>query len=162
MADFSYYIDQHVCVVQIKGPITLETIPEISAEMKPLIEEIKKGQLQGIVMDCKQVKTIDSAGFGGICAKFIAVKKAGKKLRVVNLSETTKSFFEVCELSQTFETHRSVAALVQSMTPRAETFKIPEQIGNWKPSEKKTPPPEKSLKGFGEDLKTVILKPQHW
>ena len=151
MADISYYIDQQVCVIQIKGQIINRTIASISEEMKPLIEEVKNGQWYGIIMDCRQVNTIDSAGFGGICAMYLTLKKVGKKLRVANLSENTRRFFDTSKLTQAFETHKSVAALIQSMAPRFVALNNSAPTENWRSLPEDQQPGEKTLKDFSEN-----------
>ena len=150
MEDFSYYIEQKVGVVLIRGKVIMHTIDQINKDLEPLIKDVKTGTLNGIIIDFKHVEDIDSAGFGAICGKFLSLKKIGKKLCVVHLSKNVQNFFDKLELSKAFYTNKSLPVLIESMGQRFEKS-MSRSNDSWSPVMDADQPQEKSLRDFVEN-----------
>jgi anti-sigma B factor antagonist len=80
------------------GRVVSDTAPILQQEVRALIAESKI-----IVLDLTDVSYMDSSGLGALVGLYISAKRAGKQLRLVNLSDRIKELLRVTNLLSVFE-----------------------------------------------------------
>ena len=80
------------------GRVVSETVPVLQREVRPLIERFKT-----IVLDLTNVSYMDSSGLGALVGLFVSAKRAGKQLKLVNLSARIQELLRLTSLLNVFE-----------------------------------------------------------
>jgi anti-sigma B factor antagonist len=69
-------------------------------EVRPLIEQYKT-----IVLDLTDVSYMDSSGLGALVGLFVSAKRAGKQLKLINLSARIQDLLRLTNLLSVFEVY---------------------------------------------------------
>ena len=91
----SHRIDKQICIVSAPATMTLNDPPRLKEYLLPLVED---PEINGFIINCKSLYSIDSYGIGSIVSLFKAVREKGRKFALTNLSERQMSIFEATRL----------------------------------------------------------------
>jgi anti-anti-sigma factor len=80
------------------GKVVSDTVPVMQQEVRPLIEQYKT-----IVLDLTDVSYMDSSGLGALVGLFVSAKRAGKQLKLINLSARIQDLLRLTNLLSVFE-----------------------------------------------------------
>lgn len=84
--------------VLCNGRVVSETVPILQQEVRPLI-----AQFNTIVLDLTSVSYMDSSGLGALVGLFVSAKRAGKQLKLLNLSARVQELLRLTTLLNVFE-----------------------------------------------------------
>jgi len=105
-----------VTVVSLDGRIVLgEESSALREKVKALLAEGKKK----LVLDMKNVTTIDSSGLGALVAAHSSATTAGASLRLSSLSERSNQLLQMTKLLTVFEVSKTEADAVSSFSKSA-------------------------------------------
>lgn len=79
-----------------------------------------------IVVDLREVSTIDSGGVGSLVAKLLSARRAGGDLRLAQVTDRTRRVLEITKLLNVFHVFDSPDAAVRSFA--AEVPRLPAGI----------------------------------
>ena len=85
----------NVLVLSISGNIVLEDTTKLKEHVEQYIED---ATLAGMIINCADVKFIDSSGLGLIVSIFKTLKKMEKKFALTALSDRTMEIFTLTKL----------------------------------------------------------------
>lgn len=85
-------------VVKCSGRLTTDAADKFKAEAKRLIE-----RSTSLVLDCKELSYIDSAGVGSLVAIYTSAQKAQCDFRLLNLSQRVLDLFHITNLDKVFQ-----------------------------------------------------------
>jgi anti-anti-sigma factor len=80
-----------------QGRVVSDTVPILQGEVRRLIAQYKF-----IVLDLSDVGYMDSSGLGALVGLYISAKRAGKQLRLVNLSDRIQELLRLTNLLNVF------------------------------------------------------------
>ncbi len=80
------------------GKVVTDTTKILQDEVRGLI-----AQFNIIVLDLTDVSYMDSSGLGALVGLYVSAKRAGKQLRLVNLSDRIMELLRVSKLISVFE-----------------------------------------------------------
>ncbi len=84
-------------IISISGNIVLED----TAKLKEFVEQyIEESTLAGIIINCNDVKFIDSSGLGLIVSIYKTLKSMGKKFALTGLHDSTMEIFTLTKLDK--------------------------------------------------------------
>ena len=86
--------------VRCSGRITMENADQLRDSARKLIAENKR-----LVLDFSDVSYLDSSGLGMIVGVYISAKKAGRQLKLINLSPRVKEIFTLTRLDEALAGH---------------------------------------------------------
>jgi len=105
-----------VIVVDVTGKIALgETSANLHQELRELINSGKKD----ILLNLKDVTTIDSSGLGTLVASYTTAEKSGGTMKLVNLTDRATELMTITKLYTVFEIFDDERAALNSF-PKAE------------------------------------------
>ncbi len=105
-----------IAVLALNGRIVLgEETVALREKVKSLLGEGKKN----ILLDLKNVSTIDSSGLGALVAVHSSAKSSGANLRLCNLGSRTNELLQMTRLLTVFEVSNSEADAVNAMSKAA-------------------------------------------
>jgi anti-anti-sigma factor len=81
-------------VVHCQGRITSNTIGQLQSTVRGLLPDTK-----AIAIDLTDVNFMDSMGIGAVVGLYVSAKRAGSKLRVINLNQRIKDLFSITHLT---------------------------------------------------------------
>lgn len=81
-------------VIYCRGRITSNTIHVLQNAVRPIVPDTKS-----IVIDLTEVTFMDSMGLGTLVGLYISAKRAGSRLRTVNLNARIKELFSITHLA---------------------------------------------------------------
>ena len=93
-------------IVRCSGKINSETAGLLTSTARNLILETKV-----LVLDFTNVSYVDSSGLGGIMGLYVSAKRAGCKLKVINLNQRIKELFSITRLAPLFEGHEDMLGM---------------------------------------------------
>ena len=105
----STHIAPDESIVTCSGRITSNTVSSLQNVVRGLLPRVK-----AIAIDLTDVTFMDSMGLGALVGLYISAKRAGTKLRVINLNQRIKELFTITHLA---------AVLVEGRDP--ETITLP-------------------------------------
>ncbi len=82
------------------GRVVSDTTLILQNEVRQLIHQ---PEFKTIILDLSDVNYMDSSGIGALVGLFVTSKRAGKKLRLINLKERIKDLLRVSNLLNIFE-----------------------------------------------------------
>jgi|SRR5579863_7991840 len=85
-------------IVQCKGRLTMEHSDAMKTHVRNLLPAKKR-----IILDLNEVSRMDSAGLGAIVAVYIAAKKGGCELVLINYNKSIKDLLGLTNLLAVFE-----------------------------------------------------------
>jgi anti-anti-sigma factor len=80
------------------GRLVSDTAPILQSEVRAMI-----AQAGTVVLDLTDIQYMDSSGLGALVGIYVSAKRAGKKLRLINLSERLQELLRVSKLLGVFE-----------------------------------------------------------
>lgn len=80
------------------GKIVANTAATLQKEVRRLIPEFKT-----IVLDLTDVSYMDSSGLGSLVGLYVSAKRAGKQLKLINLSDRVRDMLRITNLLSVFE-----------------------------------------------------------
>jgi anti-sigma B factor antagonist len=102
-----------VAVLALDGRIVLgEETNALREKVKNLLSQGKKK----LVLDMKNVTTIDSSGLGALVAAYSSAKSGGAMLRLSNLGSHLNQLLQVTKLLTVFEVSNTEADAVRSFS----------------------------------------------
>ena len=105
-----------VTVLDLWGQITIGDASEtLRAKIKELIEHGHKR----VLLHLGGVHQVDSSGLGSLVAAYMALKKSGGDLKLVQLSERLEDLMVITKLLTVFDTYKDEAVAIESFHPRA-------------------------------------------
>jgi anti-sigma B factor antagonist len=81
-------------ILHCHGRVTSSTLSTLQTAVRALLPDTK-----AIVVDLTDVSFMDSMGLGSLVGLYISAKKAGSRLRVVNLNQRIKELFSITHLA---------------------------------------------------------------
>jgi anti-sigma B factor antagonist len=81
------------------GRVVSETATILHVEIRDLIAQAPKT----IVLDLTDVKYMDSSGLGVLVGLYVSAKRAGKQLKLINLSSRVQELLRLTNLLRVFE-----------------------------------------------------------
>jgi anti-anti-sigma factor len=85
-------------VVRCTGWLTMESAPQLKAEVKGLIASQKR-----VILDLLEVVQMDSSGLGALVALYISAKKDACEFQIVNMSKPIRDLLSLSNLLLLFE-----------------------------------------------------------
>jgi anti-anti-sigma factor len=85
-------------VVRCTGRLTMESAPQLKAEVKSLIAQKKR-----VILDLHEVVQMDSSGLGALVALYISAKGATCEFQVMNMSRAIRDLLSLSNLLLLFE-----------------------------------------------------------
>ena len=80
------------------GKVASDTVQILQREIRPMIDQSKT-----VVLDLTDVNYMDSSGLGALVGLFISAKRAGKQLKLINLSARIQELLRITNLLGVFE-----------------------------------------------------------
>ena len=100
-----------VTVLDLWGQITIgDACETLRAKIKELID---KGRTR-VVLHLGGVHQVDSCGLGSLVAVYMAIKKAGGDLKLLQLSQRLEDLMVMTKLVTVFDTYNDEAAALES------------------------------------------------
>lgn len=95
-----------VYILSIDGTLDTRTVPEFSESLTNYINEGKTK----LILDCKDLKFISSAGLGTLVGAIEDIEEKDEKgfIKICNLSEEIFDVFEMMGFSELFEIYNSL------------------------------------------------------
>lgn len=90
------------------------TLGEESSRLRDAVREIILKGSKRIIVNLGEVSYIDSAGLGELVSAFIAVKKAGGELKLMNVTKRISDLLVITKLVTVFEVNDNETAAVSS------------------------------------------------
>ncbi len=84
--------------VQLYGEVDIYNADSLKSEVHSLIDE----KAADIVLDCTNLKYIDSTGLGVLVSTLKKVKQAGKSIQIINLKPYINKIFTLTGLDKIF------------------------------------------------------------
>lgn len=81
-------------ILHCQGRITSNTLETLQASVRALLPQTK-----AIAVDLTNVNFMDSMGIGALVGLYISAKRAGSKMRVINLNQRIKELFSITHLA---------------------------------------------------------------
>jgi anti-sigma B factor antagonist len=109
-------IEKHGAVTAVTLPcprLDINNATELTEALAPVLAESSS-----VVMDLREVKFIDSSGFGVILSTRMTVKGAGGDLKISGAASQVKVLFEFTRLHRVFEFYDSVADAVEAFSAK--------------------------------------------
>jgi anti-sigma B factor antagonist len=80
------------------GKVIAETTPILRDEVRRVLAESGT-----VVLDLTDVSYLDSSGLGALVGLYASAKRAGKQLKLINLSDRIKELLRITKLLSVFE-----------------------------------------------------------
>jgi anti-anti-sigma factor len=80
------------------GRMIAETVPILQGKVRVAIAEFKT-----VVLDLTDVQYVDSSGLGALVGLYVSAKRAGKQLKLINLSDRVLELLRLTKLLGVFE-----------------------------------------------------------
>ena len=100
----------NVVIIAISGNIVLEDTAKLKEKIEIYIEE---KSIEAIVLDCENVKFIDSSGLGLIVSIYKTLKKMNKNFALSSLSEGAMEIFILTKLNKILTITESTEAAIE-------------------------------------------------
>jgi anti-anti-sigma factor len=84
--------------VKCRGKMVTDTVPILQEEVRSFIAQNKT-----IVLDLSSISYMDSSGLGALVGLYVSAKRAGKQLKLVNLSDRIMDLLRLTKLISVFE-----------------------------------------------------------
>ena len=86
-----------------------------------------------LLLDMDDVQTIDGYGIGILLACLNQLRQKGGDLKLMNVNESIRDYFEIARVHRLFEFHRSLPAALASFRNDAHPLRS-ENLGGWQPA----------------------------
>ena len=109
-------IKNNLYVIHLSGEIDINSLPDLENTVKPIIE---KEDIQGIVLDCKELTFIDSKIVGFIAYLYTNLSNAKRKLIITGANETINDILTLVGLTAIVPNFSSIDEAINQLTPSA-------------------------------------------
>lgn len=92
-----------IYTIKIIGEFTLYDIHDFENEIKPIVN---KKDINTIIMDFRELITIDSTGIGQLISLQRKLKEIGKELVLINMNEKVEKLFTLLKLQEVFNINK--------------------------------------------------------
>ena len=99
-----------VTILDIQGKITIGG----DLALREAIHQAVESGAKKIVVDLRDVKTIDSSGVGELVSSYTTVKKAGGRVKLVNLGPKVQDVLTITQLITVFDVYDTEDEAVRS------------------------------------------------
>ena len=100
-----------VTILDLKGKITIGASEEA---LRDAVHRVLDGGAQKIVLNLKDVTTIDSSGVGELVSSFTSAAKRGSKIKLTNLPPKINDILTITQLITVFDVYDSEDEAVAS------------------------------------------------
>lgn len=100
-----------VNVLDLKGRITIGS-GEVA--LRNAVQEVLNGGAKKVLINMKDVSTIDSSGIGELVSAYTTATNRGAKLRLANLPAKVTDILTITQLITVFDVYDSEDAAIQS------------------------------------------------
>jgi len=100
-----------ITVLELSGRLALS---EGEAEFRQRIDQLVADRRLKIIIDMKMVTYVDSAGVGALVAKFLSVRRAGGRFKLLHLTPRSNRLMGITRLQLVFEIYTSEEEAVAS------------------------------------------------
>jgi anti-sigma B factor antagonist len=105
-----------ITIIDLQGSILFE---DGDQELRAAVARLLEADRTSLVLNMAEVPYLDSAGLSEIVRTFVAVKKRGGRMVLVDLTRKVNDLFTIANLLTIFETFESEATALQSFAPAA-------------------------------------------
>jgi len=92
------HTEDDATVVRCNGRLTMESAPQLKAEVKSHMAAKKR-----VILDLHEVVQMDSSGLGALVALYISAKKDACQFQIVNMSKPIRDLLSLSNLLLLFE-----------------------------------------------------------
>jgi anti-anti-sigma factor len=88
-----------ITLLELSERLTIENVPELRDKLQDLA-------VQGcrfFLLDCSQIRVIDSQGIGGLVRNWLSLKSRGGKLKLLNPSVRLREVMQIVSLHKVIE-----------------------------------------------------------
>ncbi|MBF0288847.1 MAG: STAS domain-containing protein [SAR324 cluster bacterium] len=122
MFQIEHYKQNQLYVVSIHGEISRGTVAQINQHLKPLMFSMEnEKKLKGILLECRDVEFIDSAGIGMLCGKYVNLKKQKKAFALCSLKVDLMEVLHKLSLTDKINLYPSIRDAIHEMDSSAAT-----------------------------------------
>jgi anti-sigma B factor antagonist len=100
-----------VTILDLKGKITIGTG---DVQLRNAVHEVMDSGAMKVLINMRDVSTIDSSGIGELVSAYTTATKRGAKLRLINLPAKVTDILTITQLITVFDVYDNEAAGVQS------------------------------------------------
>ena len=88
-----------ITLLELSERLTIEYVPELRDRLQTLAGQGRRSFL----LDCSQVRVVDSQGIGGLVRDWVSLKNRGGKLKLLNPSVRLREVLQVVGLHKVIE-----------------------------------------------------------
>src|SRR5579863_6666537 len=104
-------ISGEVTVIDLSGRLTLGEGP---AALRKLLQEVAAGGGRKIVLNLKDLLSIDSSGLGELVSSHVNAKHDGRSVKMVGLSKRVQELFQMTGIHKVVDIHDDEADAIRS------------------------------------------------
>jgi anti-sigma B factor antagonist len=105
-----------ITILDMNGRITLGD--DIALFRRAIGDLVAEGRLM-VLLNLSDVPYIDSSGIGELVSAFTSVRKAGGKLKLLNLTKRVRTVLEITRLYEVFDVQDNEIAAIHSFSAAA-------------------------------------------
>ena len=105
-------IDNLYCLIHLSGEVDINNLDELEKAVAPMIE---KKSIKAFVIDCSDLKFIDSKIVGYIAYLHTTLNRSGRKLAIANTNETINDILILVGLTTIIPVFDSAEEAIQSL-----------------------------------------------
>jgi len=109
-------VQNNLYVIHLSGEVDINYFSDLENTAKPILE---KENIQGIILDCKELTFIDSKIVGFIAYLYTNLSKTGRKLVITGANETINDILTLVGLTAIVPSFPSVDQALDQLTPTA-------------------------------------------
>lgn len=114
--EISHTISHGIVTIKLIGDIGTAEIPQIKAYVDPLFDSAKANRsIGGAILDLSSVASVQSIGFGFLCAQHIAFKKLQKRFIIANPNAKVYNSIRTLNLHDTFDIYPDKISALHSL-----------------------------------------------
>lgn len=103
--------DKNVTILDLSGKVQ---IGESNTELRTTLRELAKEGKKNILLNLAEVSQIDSSGLGEFVGSSASLRKAGGKIKLLNLSDRINELMTITKLLTVFEIYENEELAVNS------------------------------------------------
>ncbi len=108
----SHRIENRLCIIDAPATLALNAPSKFKGYVLPLLE---RAEVEGIVINCRELQSLDSYGIGVIVSLLKSAKEAGKKFALTDLNEQQRKLFQVTKLDSVIDIFDSEKAALSAL-----------------------------------------------
>jgi anti-sigma B factor antagonist len=88
-----------ITLLELGERLTIENVPELRDRVQDLAIQGRRS----LLLDCSQIRAIDSQGIGGLVSNWLSLKKQGGRLKLLNPSVRMREVLNIAGLQKLLE-----------------------------------------------------------